>query len=268
MTNSTSQGAASRLLAMDTSSSAMTVTLLEGETMLADKVFTAERNHSIYLVPIIQDMLKGCGLKPDELTGFGVGLGPGSYTGVRIGVTVAKTMAWALQIPVVGVSSLEALALGAVEKFTMGGAEAEKAPVWVVPMQNARRGQAFTALFAANGKSWTRLAEDGIRMADSWLDQLIIQAEQAAERPGFIVLTGETEFFEGVAQAFAQAWSGETSVFPWTIRAYEIGRLAAGRFSRGEQDDPHELAPNYTQLAEAQVRLLAKQGGAAWKKEC
>lgn len=101
-----------RLLAFDTATSSLAVAVTEGGRVLAERNIHAERNHSAYLVTAIGDCLEAVGLAKQDLDGIAVGIGPGSYTGIRIAVTTAKTLAWSLRLPVYGVSSLAALALG------------------------------------------------------------------------------------------------------------------------------------------------------------
>ena len=72
----------------------------------------AERNHSVHVVPVMEQLLAASNTQPGQLDGIAVGVGPGSYTGIRIAVTAAKTLAWAWDIPVAGVSSLQAIAWG------------------------------------------------------------------------------------------------------------------------------------------------------------
>src|SRR5689334_13754192 len=104
------------LLAIDTSTASMSVAVMRGTELLSGITSHAERDHSLHFLPHIQELLQGLGFTPNEVDAYAVGIGPGSYTGVRIGVTVAKTLAWTLRRPVIGVSSLEALALGSVRK--------------------------------------------------------------------------------------------------------------------------------------------------------
>lgn len=101
-----------RLLAFDTATSSLAVAVMEGGRVLAERNIQAERNHSAYLVTAIGECLEAAGLAKRDLDGIAVGTGPGSYTGIRIAVTTAKTLAWSLRLPVYGVSSLAALALG------------------------------------------------------------------------------------------------------------------------------------------------------------
>ena len=89
------------LLGIDTSTAAMTAALLTAEGTLASIRSDAERNHSIKLVPAVDELLNAHGWTEATLDGIAVGIGPGSYTGVRIAVTAAKTMAWAWDKPII-----------------------------------------------------------------------------------------------------------------------------------------------------------------------
>lgn len=89
----------------------ITIGLLKDYQLIAKKENVSERSHSTYLLPMIEAILKECGLKTSDLNEVLVINGPGSFTGVRLGVTVAKTLAYTLKIPIKTISSLEALAL-------------------------------------------------------------------------------------------------------------------------------------------------------------
>jgi tRNA threonylcarbamoyladenosine biosynthesis protein TsaB len=100
-----------RFLVLDTSTAAQVVAVMDGEKVLAAESSNADRNHSVGLMDSIARMLEAASVSRRELDGIAVGVGPGSYTGIRIAVTTAKTLAWTLQLPVAGFSSLAALAL-------------------------------------------------------------------------------------------------------------------------------------------------------------
>ena len=99
------------VLAIDTSTNVLGVAVANEKGIVGEQITFTKRNHSVRAMPSIEAILKECGLKPKDLDKIVVAKGPGSYTGVRIGVTIAKTLAWSLGIPLSGVSSLEALAL-------------------------------------------------------------------------------------------------------------------------------------------------------------
>ncbi|WP_438434589.1 tRNA (adenosine(37)-N6)-threonylcarbamoyltransferase complex dimerization subunit type 1 TsaB [Gorillibacterium sp. sgz500922] len=283
------------LLALDTSSSSMTAALLTDRRLAAEQRIHAERDHSIRLLPLIEEMLEKAGVKPSGLTAIATGVGPGSYTGVRIGVTVAKTMAWARSLPVVGVSSLAALALGTLlpdgeQPAEVPAPQAGEGPLWVVPLINARRGQAYTALFRvrptadaggaegrypgfngetgfadawASGEGWSfdRLEDDRIGLVEEWLAKLAARERESGLPPARVIFTGETEGFRPLLTAFAERRGGETRILEGGLRAYAVGLLAVPAIQAGATGNPHGLLPNYTQLAEAEVKLAARLRG-------
>ncbi|NKI24627.1 tRNA (adenosine(37)-N6)-threonylcarbamoyltransferase complex dimerization subunit type 1 TsaB, partial [Paenibacillus dendritiformis] len=111
-----------RVLALDTSTAALTAALLEGGALVDERHSLAERNHSIKLLPTVQSLMADNGWSGKSTDLVAVGVGPGSYTGVRIAVTAGKAMAWAWDKPVIGVSSLEALALAGMHPAERAGA--------------------------------------------------------------------------------------------------------------------------------------------------
>jgi tRNA threonylcarbamoyladenosine biosynthesis protein TsaB len=100
------------LLAIDTSTAYSSLALHDGETLLAEDTWrSADNNHTVDLAPSIHTLLERCGWAMSDLTALAVAIGPGSYTGLRIGVAMAKGLASALQLRLVGVSSLDILAV-------------------------------------------------------------------------------------------------------------------------------------------------------------
>ena len=98
------------LLAIDTATQLLSIALHDGDTLLAECTLTAERNHSALLAPLIERTLAQCGFARDDLTALAVCVGPGSYTGLRIGIALAKGMAAVRNLPVAPVSSLDIIA--------------------------------------------------------------------------------------------------------------------------------------------------------------
>ncbi|OCT11147.1 tRNA N6-adenosine(37)-N6-threonylcarbamoyltransferase complex dimerization subunit TsaB [Paenibacillus pectinilyticus] len=257
-----------RCLAIDTSTSAMTVAILENGQLLGEISSHAERNHSLGLLPHIQDLLARLGMKPKDLSAVAAGQGPGSYTGVRIAVSVAKTFAWSLGLDLIGVSSLEAMAIGSsvqddYEKTT-------DAKTWIVPLMDGRRKQAFTAVYGFEGAtaltpegephaSWHEVIPDGIRVIGPWMEQIqsLISSQGEQDAPTQILFVGETVGFADELANFTQDFKGNVSVIPYDIEAQYIGQLAFPRLAKGEKADLHTFVPNYTRLPEAEANLLA-----------
>ena len=94
-------------LFLDTSSNELNVSFIDGKKIIFEKKIATKNDHSSYLVSTIRDGLDKCHLKPNDISKIFVTVGPGSFTGIRIGITVAKALAWSLSIPVIPVSSLK-----------------------------------------------------------------------------------------------------------------------------------------------------------------
>lgn len=274
------------MLALDTSTSNMTLALLQEGALAAEHHTEAVRNHSVQLLPHIQQLLSGAGIRPKDLASVAVGQGPGSYTGVRIGVTAAKTFAWSLGIPLYGVSSLKALALSGWRQYEqseshvsealgkVNAAESAEDMQWIIPLMDARRGQAFTGLYAKQGQgdpsSVMEFKSDGIRLMSAWADELLevlrelANSEENKARPREILFVGETDLFAQEIDRFIHDLAGQNNgqaikvaAYSASISAREVGELAYERWQQGEPaDDVYGFVPNYTQLAEAEAKLL------------
>ena len=129
-----------KVLALDTSTLTASVALVEDDTVLAaGAVDTRQGAASERLMPLVADVLARAGVSPRDLDAVAVGAGPGSFTGLRIGMATAKGIAFAAGIPLWAVSSLAALALGAVRRGATGP---------VLAVLDARRGELYAGLFA------------------------------------------------------------------------------------------------------------------------
>src|SRR3954452_12881689 len=138
------------ILAIDTSNYVLGVALLEDNQVLGEYMTNLKKNHSVRIMPAIQTLMKDCERVPADLTKIVVAKGPGSYTGVRIGVTIAKTLAWTLNIPLVGISSLEILAAGTGRYFDG----------YVSPIFDARRRLVYTGLYQYQNDELQTIEED------------------------------------------------------------------------------------------------------------
>ena len=139
------------ILALESSAKAASVALCRDGALIAQTVQCSGLTHSRTLLPMAEDLLKNAGVSLSDVDEIAVAHGPGSFTGVRIGVSAAKGLAWGAQKPAVGVSTLEAMAWH-------GLAASEGA--LVCPVMDARRNQVYNALFEIRGGKPERLCED------------------------------------------------------------------------------------------------------------
>ena len=137
-------------LAFETSAKAASVALTENGKLLGESYQNTGLTHSQTLMVMAEDLLKQCGKTVADITAVAVAEGPGSFTGVRIGVAAAKGMSWGAELPCYGVSTLEAMAhqAGCFEGLA-------------VCAMDARRDQIYHAVFSCEGGALTRVREDG-----------------------------------------------------------------------------------------------------------
>ena len=137
------------ILAFETSAKAASVALLDETRLLGEAYQNTGMTHSQTLLVMAEDLLKQCGKTVQDMTAVAVAAGPGSFTGVRIGVAAAKGFSWGAELPCYGVSTLEAMAL------SLGAYDG-----YVCPVMDARRSQVYTGLFRAEKGVLTRIAPD------------------------------------------------------------------------------------------------------------
>ncbi|KAA9004813.1 tRNA (adenosine(37)-N6)-threonylcarbamoyltransferase complex dimerization subunit type 1 TsaB [Paenibacillus spiritus] len=278
-----------RLLALDTATAVLGVSVTENGRTLHEINAAGERNHSVHLLPLIGEALSASRTSGPKLAGIAVGIGPGSYTGTRIAVTAAKSLAWAWKVPVCGVSTLHALAwCGWSRAAGLDGGRrysAEPRPealaepanaaaaYWIVPMLEARRGQTYTALFAAGGDRPAgappqRLAPDAIRLTADWLPELagmLRDAEASGTAPGAVWFVGEPQKHTSAEQLAPLEGLAQAQAVPCELEGRWVGLLGELRLlEQPEGEDVHSLIPNYTQLSEAEANLrraAAKEAG-------
>lgn len=217
-----------KLLAFDTSSQALSVALTEDDNLLGKIDLNIKKNHSITLMPAIDFLMTNAGLQPEDLDRIAVAQGPGSYTGLRIAVTTAKTLASTLKIDLVGVSSLAAIA-----------ANVEVAGK-VVPLIDARRQNVYAGIYE-NG---TSISQEHHVELDKLMDTL-----KTEER---LYFTGElANFRELISQTLPQAKFVENAERRLP-NAYQIARLGAGY----EPVNVDTFVPEYLKKVEAEEKWL------------
>lgn len=228
------------LLAFETSAKAASVALFQGEKLLGESYQNTGLTHSQTLMTMAEDLLKNCGAAVNDLTGVAVAAGPGSFTGVRIGVAAAKGLAWGKELPCWGVSTLEAMALG------LGVQDG-----YILPTMDARRAQVYTALFLAENGVITRVFEDTAIA----LTELKTRIENL-DKPIFLVGDGSLLTYSTLkAEVPALILPPEHKMHQ---RAVGVGLAAMAAIARGEAGDAEALSPNYLRLSQAERERLEK----------
>ena len=144
-----------KILALDTTAKTAAIAIADGERLIASATLNTPGTHSVTVLPVVDSLLKGSSLTVNDIDMFACSAGPGSFTGVRIGVALVKGLAFGSDKPCFGVSSLESLARNMI--FADG---------IVCPVMDARRNQLYNALFRCENGGITRLTEDRLLTAD------------------------------------------------------------------------------------------------------
>ena len=230
-----------KILAFETSAKAASVALLDGGKLLAESYQNTGLTHSQTIMVMAQDLLKSCGLSARDVEAVAVAAGPGSFTGVRIGVAAAKGFAWGAELPCYGVSTLEAMAR------TMG--------VWqgyIVPAMDARRSQVYTAVFHAEKGVLTRVEED---MAIS-LEELREKIKNFEESI-FLVGDGALLCYNTLLEEVPAL------VLPPEHRMHQraagVALTAQAMADAGDPGKAAELTPNYLRLSQAERERAARE---------
>ena len=229
------------ILAFESSARAASVALVEDGRLLSQYSQCSGLTHSRTLLPMAEDMLKNAELTLDKVDLFAVAHGPGSFTGIRIGVSTVKGLAWAADKPCVGVSTLEAMAW---HGLAAGGL--------VCPVMDARRSQVYNALFEIKDGRPQRLCPDRpIALAE------LAEDVKKLDAPVFLVGDGAA-----ITKAFFDAQGIPCRVAPENLLWQDAWGVAMAALDK-EPGNADSLLPVYLRLSQAererQERLNAEQ---------
>lgn len=228
-----------KAIAIDTSNLTLGIALLDDTKVIGEYVTNLKKNHSVRAMPAVEWLMQECDIKPEELERVIVAKGPGSYTGLRIGVSIAKTLAWTLKIPLVGVSSLEVLAAGGT--FFNGSLN---------PLFDARRGQVYTGLYeyGENGVLMNSRKDQNLLLSD-WLEEL------KKEDKKILFLGNDVSLHQEVILETLKDQAVIASMTENNPRPAMLGKIGLKK----EPEDIHTFVPNYIRLAEAEVKWMEQQ---------
>lgn len=231
-------------LAIETTSPTASAAVVKDGKLLALDTFNGKGSHSVTALPMIDHCLTNLELSLEDVDLLACAAGPGSYTGVRIGVSTLKGLAFARQIPCVGVSSLAAMA----RQLTLASG-------LVVPVMNARRNQVYAALFSVQNGQVTRLTDDAL-----WLIPDLLAVLESKNQP--VMLTGDA--ISLVKAQNAKVAILDTPEYLSYPNAFCVAQEAMDVYAqtaeaeRSEHFAPGRLSPVYLQKVQAERELEEK----------
>lgn len=227
-----------KTLAIDTSNQTLAVAVVDGQEVLGQSQTMAIKNHSTALMPAIDGLMQAVGMAPKELEQIVVAKGPGSYTGLRLGVTTAKTLAQTLNIPLIGVSSLKAVAANCVGVSQV-----------IVPLFDARRQNVYAGAYQwHNGTLETRIKDQHIS-----LSELLTQLKAVDGQEVLFVGADTVKFKDMIEAELPTAHINQVSF--WNYPNGVV--LAAIAKEEAPVASIHDFVPDYLKLVEAEEKWLA-----------
>ncbi len=231
------------ILAIDSATPVAGVALLTEEKLLKEEFSNYKKTHSETLMVMIDRVLKECECSLDEITAIALSVGPGSFTGLRIGMATVKGLCMAKNIPLVAIPTLDAMAHNIV-----GG------QALVCPLLDARKQEVYTAFYTVEETVPHRLNEIMACSPEHFVEAALSLAGEQ-HRENFILLG---DGFYTYKDYFQAALGDRMQAAPPHLglpRASAIGSLAIDKILQGDYVDPQEVRPLYIRLSEAEYRL-------------
>jgi tRNA threonylcarbamoyladenosine biosynthesis protein TsaB len=233
------------VLGLDTGSSIASIGLVGGGRILAT-LARPVKSHGADLPAAVDELLRTAGVGIHELSAIAVGTGPGSFTGLRVGLSYVKGLAAGARIGIVGIPSLDAMALCGAESL------AARPGVKICPILDARKGEVYTSLY--------EVVTDALKKE---MDDLVIPLDEIASRiAGEVLFVGESKAEDACVLVIR---SGGRATVVGTARLSHhgsfIAALGAARVARDDVDEAATLEPLYVRAAEASVKSTAVDPG-------
>ncbi|OPJ56031.1 tRNA (adenosine(37)-N6)-threonylcarbamoyltransferase complex dimerization subunit type 1 TsaB [Alkalithermobacter paradoxus] len=228
-----------KILGIDTSSQVATVAIMDEDKLIAEYTINYKKNHSENLMPMISEIFRSCDMKVDDIDLIGVCIGPGSFTGLRIGVATAKAIAHVRNIPIAPVNSLEALAFNM--NFSKG---------IICPIIDAQRSDVYTSKYTWESNTLVSIEEMSVKNIDDLIDEL-------NDRYDEIVLLGEgvdihREKLNKLGNIYIAPNSHKLS------KASSVCQIALQKYESGDTLDYKKVEPLYIRKSQAEVQYEEK----------
>ncbi|MFI3200426.1 MAG: tRNA (adenosine(37)-N6)-threonylcarbamoyltransferase complex dimerization subunit type 1 TsaB [Eubacteriales bacterium] len=232
-----------RVLAMDSSGLVASIAIVEDDILLAKYTLQYQKTHSQTLVPMLDEIRDMIELDLATIDCIAVAIGPGSFTGLRIGVATAKGLAGALNIPIVPVQTIEAMA------YQLYGLQE-----LICPIMDARRGQVYTGIYTFNRELELEVILEQTAISIKELQDIINQKKQSVLFLGDATPIYQEELKNTIQQRchFAPAFCNRQC-------AGTIGTLGLHYYQQGKAQDYREVKPDYLRLSQAERERLERE---------
>jgi tRNA threonylcarbamoyladenosine biosynthesis protein TsaB len=225
-----------RILAVDTATTSCSVAIVDNTSLLSEFTLAKEETHSKHLMDMIKAALRISGLNFSDLDGFAVTRGPGSFTGLRIGISTIKGLVVASEKPVVGVSSLEALAL-----------QVSYSRDLICPILDARRGEVYFSRYRFLNGHLKKQTKERVAPPD--------QAVEDLNESCLFVGNGALLYKEMILEKMGELASF-APLIKNTIRASTMAYLSMAKFENNDTDDIEKILPYYIRKSDAELNLM------------
>lgn len=224
-----------KILAVDTATESCSVAVIDGDVLLAESTSFTGQTHSRQLMNIVDTVLGQAGLKIAQMDGFAVSIGPGSFTGLRIGISAVKGLAFALNKPVVGVSSLQTLA-----------SQCGQSPYLICPIIDARKKEVYICHYRFDNGKLEKINQEYVAPP--------AQAIREVQGPSLFVGSGAILYQDLISASLGKLahFAAESQHI---IQASAVARLSLPRFKRRKTDDIRSLVPRYIRKSDAQLKF-------------
>ncbi|MBR7133170.1 MAG: tRNA (adenosine(37)-N6)-threonylcarbamoyltransferase complex dimerization subunit type 1 TsaB [Clostridia bacterium] len=233
-----------KILSVDCSAVACSAAITENERIIASAFINVKLTHSQTLIPMIEGLFKVSTVGLDKIDGFAISAGPGSFTGIRIGISAVKGLAAAKRLPCAGVSTLLAMAYNYIDTDCI-----------ICSVMDARCNQVYNAMFDIEGGKIGRICDDRALMCEELAEE-IKKISQTSDKRVIIIGDGAELFYEFVKDL-------ENVCIAAPERRYQsaVGVAAAAKplFEQGKASPPEALMPVYLRLPQAERELKLKR---------
>ncbi|MBM7866132.1 tRNA (adenosine(37)-N6)-threonylcarbamoyltransferase complex dimerization subunit type 1 TsaB [Heliobacterium gestii] len=244
------------VLGIDCSTRVTALAVVDDDQVVAETFLHNDRPHSKRLLPAIEQLLALAELSLTDMAGLAVAIGPGSFTGLRIGLATVKGMAHPLGLPVVGVPTLDALALNG---WPYRG--------YICPILDARKNEVYSCLYRGCTEGLEKVGSAQAVAPKELLEQLRRRMEESMDGQEAPEATGPVLFLGDAVPVYRDLIEqslGDGAVFAAAETRYprgsQVARLGWRRLREGDTDDLHQLTPMYIRPSEAEVNWAKKHG--------